>query len=219
MKEADISNQIEKAAKVIGKTWPLYSFVTSNPLSGYENSHFTEAVWTAKQYLKATVFPKAALFQQALRTGEIDNEVLCDVLKENKFTETPEFYLGQMESENLEQVNTHHDLDCMMAKWLAAFMDEGLAEWQMPGKEEGFYHAWRKLAIYDKSLRIKSISDIPESSVEALMEVLKEYPADQHQEIFTQHLAALPGWTGYINYRTEAASNWQKEFPISLEQY
>jgi len=66
MIEADILNNIEKAAKVIGKTWPLYSFVTSNPLSGYENSHFTEAVWTAKHYLKASVFPKAALFSTSL---------------------------------------------------------------------------------------------------------------------------------------------------------
>jgi uncharacterized protein YbcC (UPF0753/DUF2309 family) len=28
----------------------------------------------------------------------------------------------------------------------AAFMDEGLAEWEMPNKSEGFY-AWRKLAV------------------------------------------------------------------------
>jgi uncharacterized protein YbcC (UPF0753/DUF2309 family) len=25
-----------------------------------------------------------------------------------------------------------------MAKWLAAFMDEGLAEWEMPNKTKGF---------------------------------------------------------------------------------
>jgi uncharacterized protein YbcC (UPF0753/DUF2309 family) len=25
-----------------------------------------------------------------------------------------------------------------MAKWLAAFMDEGLAEWEMPNKVKGF---------------------------------------------------------------------------------
>jgi uncharacterized protein YbcC (UPF0753/DUF2309 family) len=25
-----------------------------------------------------------------------------------------------------------------MAKWLAAFMDEGLAEWEMPNKSKGF---------------------------------------------------------------------------------
>jgi uncharacterized protein YbcC (UPF0753/DUF2309 family) len=31
--------------------------------------------------------------------------------------------------------NSHHDLDRIMAKWLAAFMDEGLAEWEMPNKK------------------------------------------------------------------------------------
>ena len=31
-----IQKSIEEASQVIGKTWPLYSFVTSNPLSGYE---------------------------------------------------------------------------------------------------------------------------------------------------------------------------------------
>jgi uncharacterized protein YbcC (UPF0753/DUF2309 family) len=36
-------------------------------------------------------------------------------------------------------LKSHHDLDRIMAKWLAAFMDEGLAEWEMPNKSEGFY--------------------------------------------------------------------------------
>jgi len=82
-------------------------------------------------------FLKQHFFQQALHTGEIDREVLDHLLKENKFTETPEFYLSQMENENLEELNVHHDLDRMMAKWLAAFMDEGIAEWQMPRKRRG----------------------------------------------------------------------------------
>jgi uncharacterized protein YbcC (UPF0753/DUF2309 family) len=37
-----------------------------------------------------------------------------------------------------------------MAKWLAAFMDEGLAEWKC-NKSEGFYN-WRKLAVYDTDM-------------------------------------------------------------------
>ena len=219
MQATDISKNIEKAAKIIGKTWPLYSFVTSNPLSGFENLHFNEAVLNAKQYLNATIFPKAAIFKQALHIGEIDNTLLSNLLKENDFHGTPEFYLEQMENDKVEALNPTHQLDRMMSKWLAAFMDEGLAEWQMPGKKEGFYCAWRKLAKYDKALGIKNISDIPASSTDALKDVLKEFTIEQYQEIFTQHLAALPGWTGYINYRTAADSNWQKEYPISLEQY
>jgi hypothetical protein len=219
MIQADISNSIQKAAKIIGKTWPLYSFVTSNPLSGYEKAHFKEAMLTAKQYLNATVFPKAEVFKQALQSGEIDTAILTGLLKENKLDQTPEFYLGQMENNKGAELNTNHELDRMMSKWLAAFMDEGLAEWQMPGKEEGFYSAWRQLAKYDKAIGVKNTPDLPKSIGEALELALIEYGDDKYQEIFRQHLGALPGWTGYINYRTESESGWQKEFPIDLEQY
>jgi hypothetical protein len=219
MIQDNFSNNIGKASKVIGKTWPLYSFVASNPLSGYENAHFKKAVLTAKHYLNATVFPKATVFKQALQTGEIDAEILSSLLKENKFDATPEFYLGQLEQEKVTELNTNHELDIIMSKWLAAFMDEGLAEWQMPGKEEGFYAAWRQLARYDQALVIKNGTRIPKTSSAALHEVLTDFNSEEQLAIFTYHLAALPGWTGYINYRTEADSSWQQEYPINLEEY
>lgn len=219
MKEIEISNSIKKAAQVIGKTWPLYSFVTSNPLSGYEKTHFTEAVSTAKKYLNATVFPQKEVFQQALEIGEIDTEILINLLKENNFLETPDFYLNLMKTVGSEKINVNHELDRVLSKWLAAFMDEGLAEWQMPGKKEGFYKAWRKLAKYDKTLQIHKTSKIPKEASETLLELLKNYSEEEILEICTQHLAALPGFTGYINYRTSVDSSWQKEFPISIEQY
>ena len=219
MIEGDFSVNIDKASKVIGKTWPLYSFVTSNPLSGYENLHFKDALFSAKNYLNANVLPQPKIFKQVLNTGEIDTKILSSFLTENNFNETPEFYLSQMENESAAELNTTHNLDRIMAKWLAAFMDEGLAEWQMPGKKEGFYKAWLQLAKYDQSLNIKKNSDIPKSSKEALSEILKDYPNTEHLEIFTQHLAALPGWTGYINHRNEPESAWQKEYPITLEDY
>lgn len=219
MKVTEISNSIQKAAKVIGKTWPLYSFVTSNPLSGYENTHFREAVVTAKKYLNATVFPKKEVFKQALEIGEIDIKILSNLLKENNFLETPEFYLEGMNSHYSEKLNTYHDLDRLLSKWLAAFMDEGLAEWQMPGKKEGFYKAWRKLAKYDNSLQINNTSQIPKEASETLLGILKDFTEEEVLEICTQHLAALPGYTGYINHRTTTASAWQKEYPISLEEY
>ena len=33
-----------------------------------------------------------------------------------------------------------------MAKWVAAFVDEGMAGWEMPSRRGGFYQAWRDLA-------------------------------------------------------------------------
>lgn len=220
MNSQHITENIAQAAKVIGKTWPLYSFVTSNPLTGYEQKPFIEAVQQANRLLGARVFPEAAVFATALTQGQIDREVLLKMLTTHHCHDTPEDYLKFFAENGASRVqNENHQLDCIMSKWLAAFMDEGLAEWEMPFKERGFYGAWRALARYDKTLGIANNTTIPETSMQALKEVLAHYPEDQHKDIFTYHLAALPGWTGYLNHRIAAGTAWQEQFPVSMEDY
>uniref|UniRef100_UPI00404B5690 DUF2309 domain-containing protein n=1 Tax=Flavobacterium sp. TaxID=239 RepID=UPI00404B5690 len=213
-------NSIEQASKVIGKTWPLYSFVASNPLSGYEKTSFKEAISSAEQYLNANVFPSAKSFRQAWEKGAISKEVVVKLLKENGMVDAPENYLKQIESQkNIETVNPNHELDRIMAKWLSVFMDEGLAEWEMPYKTEGFYSAWRNLVIYDAETGKTSLKEIPKTSLENLELILKDQAETDYAKIFTSHLAALPGWTGYINHRETSGSDWQKEFPINSMDY
>ena len=213
-------NSIDEASKVIGKTWPLHTFVASNPLSGYENLPFQEAVSTANKHFNTNGFPAAALYRQAWEKGDIDRELLIHLLQENALSESPEHYLQLLESQNnTEVLNVNQEVDRIMAKWLAAFMDEGLAEWEIPFKSEGFYTVWRHLAIYDSELGITFLKDIPKNSEEALEQQLKDYAENDYVNIFTYHLAALPGWTGYINYRTQSNSGWHQDYPISLMDY
>jgi hypothetical protein len=220
MMNPTIQKSIEEASHVIGKTWPLYSFVTSNPLSGYEEMSFEKAVKQARKILNANVFPEAGLFRQAWEKGEIEENILLALLQENQLLESPAYYLRQMANQKpIESKNSQHDLDRIMAKWLAAFMDEGLAEWEMPNKKEGFYSAWRKLVVYDNDMPKIAIGDIPKTKTEALEKLLKGYSTSDFTKIFTWHLAALPGWTGYINHRTTYTSQWQQEYPITLEDY
>lgn len=215
-----IIKSIDKASKVIGKTWPLYTFVASNPLSGYENSSFYEAASLAEKHFNANAFPAAKLYRQAWEHGDIDKNILIALLKESGLSESPEYYLKQIEAQKpLEIINVNHDVDRIMAKWLSAFMDEGLAEWDMPFKTEGFYTAWRYLAIYDSELGTTYLKDIPKTSEAALEQILKGYSVSDYTKIFTYHLAALPGWTGYINHRESSGSHWKQEFPISLMDY
>ena len=215
-----ILESIEAASKVIGKTWPLYTFVASNPLSGYESASFQEAIGAAEKYFNANSFPAAKLYRQAWEKGDINSDILAALLIENGFLEAPEHYLQQIEShKRFEVLNKNHDVDRIMAKWLSSFMDEGLAEWDMPYKSEGFYVAWRLLAIYDPEIGDTSLKNIPKTSLEALEEILKDHPQNDYVDIFMYHLAALPGWTGYINHRTESDSDWQQDYPISLMDY
>lgn len=220
MSKENILKSIKTASQVIGKTWPLYSFVTSNPLSGYEELPFYDALTRAKELLKSKAFPDTSLFRQAWERGEIEREEVLDLLKKNELPKSPDFYLDFMESKKTkESLNKSHELDRIMAKWLAAFMDEGLAEWIMPGKEKGFYRAWRNLAPFDAELKIGGVNKIPKTSIEALSLVLADFSEEDHLKIFSHHLAALPGWTGFINYRTDSKSSWQQEYPISLADY
>lgn len=215
-----IINSIDEASKVIGKTYPLYTFVASNPLAGHENSTFQEAVSTAKKHFKANAFPSAKLYRQALEKGDINSEILISLLEENTLSESPEYYLELLEAQrSLESINDNHKVDRILSKWLSAFMDEGLAEWDMPFKTEGFYAAWRHLAIYDSELGTTSLRDIPKTSSEALEILLNDYSETDYVTLFTYHLAALPGWTGYINHRTDSYSEWQQDYPIDLMDY
>ncbi|MBR9844645.1 MAG: DUF2309 domain-containing protein [Algicola sp.] len=213
-------NSIDQASKIIGKTWPLYTFVASNPLSGYENSSFREALSSSKKHLNANLFPDVKLYRQAFNNGDINKKVLLALLKENNLSESPEHYLVLIEAQQpVKELNYNHKIDRVMAKWLSAFMDEGLAEWDMPFKTEGFYTSWRHLVIYDSEIGTTSLKEVPKTSALALEELLKEYSPDDYVDIFRHHLAALPGWTGYINHRSESNSEWQKEYPISLADY
>ncbi|MFD2865547.1 DUF2309 domain-containing protein [Mucilaginibacter antarcticus] len=220
MTKNDFSNSIQEASSVVGKTWPLYSFVTSNPLSGYEGTPFKQAIQEAKKYTEAGTLPSGSMFHQAWEHGEIDRDIIRDMLEEAHLYQLPETYLGELESEvyGLSK-NKSHELDRLLSKWLSVFMDEGLAEWEMPGKSKGFFSAWRELAIYDRELAIKSINEIPVTADEALASVLASYTPQEYLDIFKNHIAALPGWTGYIKYRMTANSEWQQKYPITLEDY
>jgi uncharacterized protein YbcC (UPF0753/DUF2309 family) len=219
MKTSYLKN-IATASEVVGKTWPLYSFVTSNPLSGYEQSEFKDAIENAERLFGTKMYPNATQFRQAWEHGEIDKNELVTLLSENGFMESPEFYLDQLETIKTTSVlNVNHDLDRIMVKWLSVFMDEGLAEWQMPNKSKGFYKAWRSLAIYDDEIGNKSSIKIPKDSTEALEYVLSEYSEEDQLKIFKYHLASLPGWSGYIKYRNENNTLWQQKYKITLEDY
>jgi hypothetical protein len=181
---------------------------------------FEKALKQARKFLNANVFPESMVFRQAWEKGEIDKKVLLKLLGEKQLLESPEYYLQQMASHKKSDVkNSQHDLDRIMAKWLAAFMDEGLAEWEMPNKSEGFYSAWRKLAVYDTDMPKMAIGEIPKTKTEALAAMMDGYSSTDFTKIFTYHLAALPGWTGYINHRNTYDSQWQQEYPITLEDY
>ncbi|MFT4579799.1 MAG: hypothetical protein ACI9UO_002647 [Nitrospinales bacterium] len=123
----------------------------------------------------------------------------------------------------VDQINTQ------LIKWVAAFLDEGLADWEMPGREEGFYQVWRNLAQKDfsgKLLGIKnfaqkvhSLPAAPEDAIRSSLHQL-EIPQEQWKDYLSRQLSLLPGWTRYIRWLEEhPAYHAQQKHPIDTTQY
>ncbi|MGE3151150.1 MAG: DUF2309 domain-containing protein [Nitrospiraceae bacterium] len=116
-----------------------------------------------------------------------------------------------------------------MVKWCSAFLDEGEVGWSMPGREQTFYRAWKSLAQHDTTLRLIGIPDasakilaLSDRSEDALLEHLATMtiPKASWESYLARHLAAMPGWVGYIKWRAQQGSHpWQEEFPIDLVKY
>ena len=118
-------------------------------------------------------------------------------------------------------------IDREMIKWCEAFLDEGHAAWPMPGRERGFYGAWRWLAAQERSpCGIASsrgiIAALPERPDDALLDSLDAIgiPEEAWADYLSRHLTALPGWAGFIKWRSEQADyEWQQSHPTDLLQY
>ncbi|MBN9351019.1 MAG: DUF2309 domain-containing protein [Chitinophagaceae bacterium] len=217
MNRQELKYKIDKAAHVIGKTWPLYSFVTANPLSGFEDLPFLEGVELAGNLWDARVLPGADIFRKAWDENKIGAKEIEGLLHKAGKDETPEYYLAQLEAHHaIEHLNETHEIDRLTVKWVSLFLDEGMADWPMPFKELGFYTAWRGLIIYDDDINKKLGGSIPKTPEEALFRVLENFDEADHIQIFERHLAALPGWAGFIKYRVENGSLWDEEYPITL---
>ena len=114
-----------------------------------------------------------------------------------------------------------------MIKWCEGFLDEGHAPWQMPGREKGFYGTWKWLAarewsacgISDSKRKLTRLSGTPEDSLLESLDALG-IPSELWPDYLSRHLTALPGWAGFIKWRTDQADyKWQEEYPADLVQY
>ncbi len=114
-----------------------------------------------------------------------------------------------------------------MVKWCAAFLDEGHATWPMPGREKGFYAAWKLLArnewspcgIRNSRKKLAALSIHPEDTLLETLAALDIDPASW-QQYLSLHLAALSGWAAFIKWRADQSEyEWQVAYPIDLTQY
>ncbi len=114
-----------------------------------------------------------------------------------------------------------------LIKWCEAFLDEGHATWSMPGRDQGFYAAWKSLAaqewspcgIKDSTQKIAELPEHPEDAVLESLTILG-IPEQVRQDYLSLQLTTVPGWAGFIKWRAEQQNYaWQQAYPVSLVKF
>ena len=114
-----------------------------------------------------------------------------------------------------------------LIKWCEAFLDEGHATWPMPGREAGFYGAWKALAGYEWfpcgiADSRRKLARLPEHPEDAVLDSLTALAISEElrQGYLSLQLAALPGWAGFIKWRGDQADyEWQRAYPVGLVKF
>jgi uncharacterized protein YbcC (UPF0753/DUF2309 family) len=116
-----------------------------------------------------------------------------------------------------------------MIKWCGAFLDEGISGIPMPGREQGFYLAWKKLAAGELSIVLGGVDGwnaavlaLPDRADDSLLQTLNSLQIDdQHQSAYvSRRLLQLPGWAGLIKWREHHPRHpHQQQHPIDLIEY
>ena len=118
-------------------------------------------------------------------------------------------------------------LDELVIKSCLDFFDEGQSVWKLPGRERGFFAAWRQVARHNVrlSLRGLDISEIleagekPEDIIDFVMRNL-QIPEEHWVGYFEREIARLHGWAGFIRWRSGARHYyWANRYPGDLVDY
>jgi uncharacterized protein YbcC (UPF0753/DUF2309 family) len=131
--------------------------------------------------------------------------------------------------ESLSGVSLVEQINNQMIKWIAAFVDEGLAGWEMPLRNKGFFRAWQDLAQWDRSghflgirdfqQKIQELSGEPEEVIVWCLNHLG-IPQAEWKAYLSRELSQLPGWTRYIRWLGEhPLYHAQRKHSIDTRQY
>ncbi|MGR6036226.1 MAG: DUF2309 domain-containing protein [Candidatus Nitrosoglobus sp.] len=177
------------------------------PLTGPDTVAETADVW-------------AALHDQAPPSLPPDEQAIAERLRRELLGPVPVYEAVDL----LHGTEVGSELEELVTKSCLDFFDEGQSVWGMPGRDRGFFAAWRDLArrngrLYLRGLHINRVlgnGDSPEDVIANVMQTLgvaEEY----WTAYFTRELARLHGWAGFIRWRSSAKHYyWNEHYPADL---
>lgn len=243
-RRAQLRSDIRLAARALPTHYPLDTFIAVNPLAGLQTMPFEQAARRASDVYGMQGTLSEEVYRALHRQGRITDADLDAVLmrRHPNLADEPDLELagrtmtaiellrsdllhGHPAPEPLRRFTTHAerlsariaaDIDAHAATWCAAFLGGG--SWPMPGRDKGFYLAWRDLVRNERTLpraARKKMTSLAERADDAILRALDALGVgdDERVTYLQAHLTRLPGWAAHIQWGADRAAG------IDLLQY
>ena len=226
----EVAGLVALAARTVPPVWPLESAIAVNPLAGFEDMPFERAVEQAAARFGARKSLPLGQWRKLLALGRIEERALRDAAIARLGGVSAAF--GQVAADlsalDLLMARLLHipaetpvamppapgpDL-AFIAKWCAAFFDQGQAICPMPHRELGLYRATLAAIAYDPEFKALTgatgrqlLLVVPRDPLDAIAEALValDVPAGREAKFLAGLVCRLPGWAGHIRWRTDHA--------------
>jgi uncharacterized protein YbcC (UPF0753/DUF2309 family) len=233
---ARLVSDVKAAGEVLAEAWPIETFIAVNPLGGFEALPFADATRRAGEILGARGTLGEEAFRGFYAAGRINDSDLTKAIQ-RRFPEAaaePPVILGDRAVAPLDLLLSDllhgtpanpptrlekplsemiapwvaDEVDAQTSKWCGAFLDTGQAGWQMPGREAGFYAAWRDLARRDRKLppaAREALAALPERADDAVLIALETLGVSEslRRPYLRAHLTCMPGWAAHVRWQGE----------------
>ena len=251
----DHPDPVRAACRRIPPLWPLADFVAVNPFLGLSDRPFPEAADIIGRAAHGDILMTAEYYREQLAGGRVGERHLRSALHSARRTLPADLAgrLDFADTATLRQQlgpfapaprasasrwRTFADfLDERtgsewaaivleeISKWCSVYHDQGQAVWRMPGRESGFYSAWKAVAAADLNPELlglagfrRFIGTLPDAPRRFIDEALAELrvPEGHRADFLHRQLLSISGWSSHAQYRARmaAAKAWDDN-PLS----
>ena len=236
---APLEERVAQACSRVAPLWPLKNFVAVNPFVGLTGQSFLETAVLMRRVAHHDVLMPADFYLEALGRGQIQFGDLAAALARWN-AQTHENWLAQQTPDSLQNALSslardeksapvHSFADALdgarqsrwsafvveeIAKWCAAFYDQGQAAWKMPWRES-LWSAWRDAARLDRNPEIaglagfrRFVSALPADASVFIETALRELgvPAEKSVDFLHRQLLSIRGWSGAVQFQVREKS-------------
>lgn len=205
---ARVLHDLDVAATAIAPQWPLSSTVAVNPLAGFEDRSFDDAVGDAALWFGARGRLTEAEYRAALATGRITPDALEAALRDRNphlddaaiRTEAQHLMTAEAtpavgprrEAITVAERHDRHGTSMVRAE-IDLLISDWCARWSTDPDATDYWTGWRA----------EHHGDWPADAADALLAALDHLrvPAHDHASYLRRHLTALPGWAAHLRWR------------------